>query len=305
MPMEMPASQERPARSGDEWTVKRILDWTTEHLKKHGSESPRLEAEILLAHARGCQRIELYTRYGEPLTDPQRRTMRDLVRRRANAEPVAYLVGTKEFYSLPFKVTPDVLIPRPETETLVLETVEIAKASSAERLKLLDLCTGSGCIAVAAAHASPKFDVAATDVSEAALAVARENAQRNGVADQVRFHAGDLFAALPAGERFDVIVSNPPYVADDEELPPDIRFHEPPGALRAGPQGLDVLNRIAVEAPRWLNSGGHLLLEMDPQQTETVADLLRPSFRDVRLVKDLAGKARFVHAVESRIENRG
>ncbi len=222
----------------DEWTVKRILDWTTEHLKKHGSESARLDAEILLAHARGCKRIELYTRYEEPLTDPQRALMRDLVRRRANAEPVAYLVGYKEFFSLPFKVTPDVLIPRPETETLVLEAVEIAKSSTAERITLLDLCTGSGCIAVAAAKAMPKFEVTATDLSEAALVIARHNAEANGVRGRVSFLGGDLFAAVPAETRFDLIASNPPYVSDAEyeSLAPDIRLHEPASALLAGPR---------------------------------------------------------------------
>lgn len=288
------------ARVTDEWTVKRILDWTTEHLKKHGSESARLDAEILLAHARGCKRIELYTRYDEPLSEKQRAMMRDLVRRRANAEPVAYLVGYKEFFSLPFKVTPDVLIPRPETETLVLEAAEIAKSSPAERLSLLDLCTGSGCIAVAAAKATPKFDVTATDLSEAALAIARHNADANGVGVRVSFLQGDLFAALPAEATFDLIVSNPPYVADAEyeSLSPDIRLHEPSSALLAGPDGMQILHRISIDAPSRLTAGGHLLVELDPAQANPFADLLRASFRDVRIVKDLSGRARVVHAMK-------
>ena len=307
MPSNLPAASDDAAgrRSSDDWTVKRILDWTTEHLKQRGSESPRLDAEILLAHSRGCRRIDLYTRYGEVLTDHQRSVMRNLVRRRANAEPVAYLVGTKEFYSLPFNVTPDVLIPRPETETLVLEAVELAKASPAAKLRLLDLCTGSGCIAVAAAHACPKFDVVAADLSEAALAIARKNAVLNDVADRIEFRAGDLFESFSAGESFDIIVSNPPYVADEDELPADIRLHEPMLALRAGPEGLNVLKRIAQDAPSRLNPGGHLLLELDPSQAEPVADLLRTSFREVRFVKDLAGMTRFVHAAgkgEARID---
>lgn len=287
-----------PARSGEEWTVKRILDWTTEHLKKHGSESARLDAEILLAHTRGCKRIDLYTRYDEPLSERQRAQMRDLVKRRANAEPVAYLVGYKEFYSLSFKVTRDVLIPRPETETLVLEAIELAKSSPADRLSLLDLCTGSGCIAVAAAKGSTKLAVSATDRSEAALAVARENAERIGVT--VQFRQGDLFDAVPADAKFDVILSNPPYVSEREyeSLPPDIRRHEPAVALLAGPDGLDVLRRIADEAPKRLHAGGQLLVELDPQQAETVAGLLRPNFTDVRFVKDLAGNVRVVHATK-------
>ncbi|MGC1275440.1 MAG: peptide chain release factor N(5)-glutamine methyltransferase [Planctomycetaceae bacterium] len=297
MPSDQPiVAPPSSARSSDDWTVKRILDWTTEHLKKHGSESARLDAEILLAHTRGCKRIELYTRYDEPLSENQRALMRDLVKRRANAEPVAYLVGHKEFYSLPFKVTRDVLIPRPETETLVLEAIELAKSSPADRLSLLDLCTGSGCIAVAAAKGSTKLAVSATDRSESALAVARENAERNGVA--VEFRQGDLFDALPADAMFDVILSNPPYVSDGEyeALPPDIRRHEPAAALLAGPDGLDVLRRIAAEAPVRLSADGHLLVELDPQQAEPVAELLRPNFRDVRFVKDLAGHVRVIHA---------
>ena len=239
------------AAAAGEWTVKRILDWTTEHLKKHGSESARLDAEILLAHARGCRRIELYTRYEERLTEPQRATMRDLVRRRAQAEPVAYLVGHKEFYSLNFRVTADVLIPRPETETLVLEAVERAKESPAERVRLLDLCTGSGCVAVAAAKTCAKLAVTATDLSQAALLIAAENATRLGVADRVSLRHGDLFAAVPAGETFDLITANPPYVADGEfeTLPADIRLHEPSAALLAGPDGMALLTRIAAESP--------------------------------------------------------
>lgn len=290
----------RRTPSADEWSVKRILDWTTDHLKKHGSESPRLDAEILLAHARGCKRIELYTRYEDLLTERQRATMRDLIRRRANAEPVAYLVGYKEFYSLPFKVAHDVLIPRPETETLVLEAIEIGKASPAESLALLDLCTGSGCIAIAAASRSKKFKVVATDLSEAALAIAFENAETNGVSDRVEFRHGDLFEALPPDATFDVIISNPPYVADGEyeTLSPDIRLHEPASALVAGPDGLDVLRRIAADAPARLNPGGHLLVELDPKQAEPVAEMLRAAFRDVRIIADLAGKSRVVHAAK-------
>lgn len=293
--------------ASDEWTVKRILDWTTEHLKKHGSESARLDAEILLAYARGCKRIELYTRYEEPLTERQRAVMRELVRRRAISEPVAYLVGYKEFFSLPFKVTSDVLIPRPETESLVLEAVEIAKSSSPDQLTLLDLCTGSGCIAVAATKAVRKFRTTATDISQPSLAIAEENAVANGVADRVEFRQGDLFDALSAEATFDVIVSNPPYVteAEYETLAADIRLHEPAGALLAGVDGMDVLRRIAAEAPRRLNAGGHLLVELDPAQADVFANVLRPSFRDVRIVKDLAGLPRVVHGLELQTHATG
>ena len=296
MPADSQIATPPSGQADDVWTIRRILDWTTAYLKKHGSESARLDAEILLAHTRGCKRIDLYTRYDEPLSETQRSTMRELVKRRANAEPVAYLVGYKEFYSLRFRVTPAVLIPRPETETLVLEAVELAKASPKESMVLLDLCTGSGCIAVAVAKASGKFQIIATDHSEAALAIARENADRHGV--EIEFRQGDLFDAVPDDATFDVILSNPPYVAEGEFLPPDIRRHEPASALLAGPEGLDVLRRLVAEAPARLNTGGHLLVELDPQQAGPVAELLRPNFREVRSVKDLAGHVRVIHAMK-------
>lgn len=287
-----------PGTPSSEWTVKRILDWTTGHLQQRGSDSPRLDAEILLAHARGCRRIELYTRYADVLSEAERAKMRDLVRRRANAEPVAYLVGFKEFYSLPFAVTPDVLIPRPETEMLVLETVEFAKAAGDRPVRLLDLCTGSGCVGIAAAQGHPRVTVIATDVSPAALAVARANAQRNQAAERIEFFEGDLFAALPLDLRFDVIAGNPPYVAEGEyeTLAAEIRNHEPAGALLAGADGLDFLRRIADEAASHLNPGGLLLLELAPEQAETVAGWLRGTFDDVAILKDLNGQARVVKA---------
>lgn len=287
----------RPANG--EWTVKKILDWTTEHLTKHGSESARLDAEILLAHARGCRRIELYTRYGEVLSEAERARMRDFVRRRANAEPVAYLVGYKEFYSLPFKVTPDVLIPRPETEMLVLEAVEFAKERGGKTTRMLDLCTGSGCVGVAAARNHAGLEVVATDVSRAALAIAAENAERNGVSGRVTFLEGDLFGAVPTGARFDVIASNPPYVTtgEMESLAKDIRAHEPALALEAGEEGLDCLRRIAEEVAEFLNPGGLLLVEMDPKQTSVFVEWLRPRFNEVSVLKDLGGQARVVKGV--------
>ena len=178
----------------DEWTVRRIIDWTTAHLKKHGSDTPRLETEILLAHARGCRRIELYTRFDEVLSEKERATMRDLVRRRAQSEPVAYLVGHREFFGLDFRVTPAVLIPRPDTETLVVELVDVAKPLAAPRI--LDIGTGSGCIAIAAAVNLPNAQITATDASEAALAVARENAANHKVVERIQFLSGDLFGPL-------------------------------------------------------------------------------------------------------------
>jgi release factor glutamine methyltransferase len=292
------AAQPTEKAAEEAWTVARIIDWTTAHLRKHGSESPRLEAEILLAHARNCPRIQLYVQYNELLSEAERGAMRDLVRRRAQSEPVAYLVGHREFFGLSFRVTPDVLIPRPETETLVLELITAAKALSGPRI--LDIGTGSGCIAVAAAVNLPEAAITATDINPRALDVARENAARHGVAERIRFLEGDLFAPLATDERFDMLVSNPPYVADAEmeTLPADVRLHEPATALRAGLQGLDVITRLVAAAPAHLAPGGTLLLEIAPEQAPAVHELLNQtgSFDPARTIKDPFGKDRVVVA---------
>ncbi len=292
-----PQPAERAAE--ESWTVGKIIDWTTAHLRKHGSETPRLEAEILLAHTRQCPRIQLYVQYNEALSNDQRGMMRDLVRRRAQSEPVAYLVGHREFFGLNFRVTPDVLIPRPETETLVLEVITAAKQRPGVRI--LDLGTGSGCIAVSVAANVLSAIVTAIDISSRALEVARENAARHGVSDRIRFLEGDLFAPLSATERFDILVSNPPYVADGEmeTLPADVRLHEPALALRAGPKGLDVIARLIAGAPLHLAPRGMLLIEIAPEQAPAVRTLLGQSGAydpAVRTIKDPFGKERIIAA---------
>jgi release factor glutamine methyltransferase len=287
--------------SNDVWTVRRILEWTTAHLKKHGSETPRLDAEILLAHSRKCARIELYTRFNEPLSDTERATMRELVRRRAQAEPVAYLVGHREFFSLDFRVTPDVLIPRPETESLVVELLSIIEGG--EQPRIADIGTGSGCIAIATAANNARVEVAAVDISKPALAVARENAQTHSVAERIHFFQGDLFAPLSAEGAFDAIASNPPYVAEDEmpTLAADIRLHEPHLALSAGPDGLAVIRRLVADAPNHLKAGGWLLLEISPEQADAIRGLLESDgrYQSVAVVKDLAGNARVMRAAKA------
>ena len=282
----------------EEWTVRRVLDWTTAHLKQHGSETPRLDAEILLAHARGCRRIELYTRFDEPLTDAQRAVMRDLTKRRAKSEPVAYLVGHREFFSLDLRVTPDVLIPRPDTETLVVELIDAVRPVESPRI--LDLGTGSGCIAIAAAANLPSARVTATDLSDAALTIARENAEKYAVSDRIRFLRGDLFAPLAQGEQFDVIASNAPYIADREQetLQNDVRRYEPHAALFAGPIGTEILFRIIDGSPPRLAAGGTLILEISPEQASAVRTRIESSgaYQDLRIVKDAAGLLRVVRA---------
>jgi len=280
------------------WTVRQVLDWTVEHLKDHGSETPRLDTEILLAYARSCQRVDLYTHFDDVLSNNERATMRELVKRRAKAEPVAYLVEFREFFSLDFRVSPDVMIPRPETETLVMESLELARSLSAPRI--LDLGTGSGCIAIAIVVNLSHAALTATDISEPALALARQNAKDHSVGDLIEFLHGDLFDPLGAGTQFEVIASNPPYVARSEleTLPDDVRRHEPRLALDGGPDGLAFFKRIISRAAEHLVDSGHLLLEIDPPQAQAISEflVLNGSYTEIKLLKDLAGKVRVVHA---------
>lgn len=278
----------------DVWTVRRVLEWTTGHLQKHGSPTPRLDAEILLAHARQCPRIKLYTEYDEPLSAEVRATMKALVVRRAAKEPVAYLVGFREFFSLPFKVTADVLIPRPDTETLVMAALEYLKPL--ESASVLDLCTGSGCVAIAIAKNAPQAQVTAVDISPAALAIAGENRETHQLTDRVTLQEGDLFAPLAAGTKYDLIVSNPPYIRQQElaTLQADVRLFEPRLALDGGDDGLDFARRLIDESPRWLKPGGWLLMELDPSQIATVDELATANgaYCDLASFKDLSGQRR-------------
>jgi len=298
------------------WTIGRLLAWTIDYLKQHGAENPRLDAEVLLAQARGCKRIDLYAAYGEEATGELRTTFRDLVSRRAKGTPVAYLVGHKEFYSLDFEVTPDVLIPRPETELLVVALLDHVKSRgarekgdksnfSAETIGLIpfltaDVGTGSGILAVCAAKYLPQARVTAIDVSPPALAVARRNAERHGVADRVTFLESNLFAAVPAEARFDFILSNPPYVSTAEmaNLPPDVRDYEPHIALHAGDEGTTVIEPLIAQSAERLNPGGALLMEISPMIAAAVENLLRDnvSFELGPTLRDPAGHARVIQA---------
>jgi release factor glutamine methyltransferase len=292
-------SQDAPSPpAADVWTIKRVLEWTTQHLAKHGSESPRLEAEILLSHAKKCKRIQLYTNYDEVLTDAIRGPMRELVQRRAKHEPVAYLVGHREFFSLEFRVTRDVLIPRPDTETLVMEALSVAKPLAAPMV--LDLCTGSGCVAVTIAKQLPTANVTAIDISPPALAIARENAAKHKVDGRVELLQGDLFAPLPAGRTFDIIASNPPYVttAELDTLDDDVLKYEPRLALDGGPDGLTFVRRILTDALRHLSPGGWLFIELSPEHADAARQAAEAvgAYQHIGLVKDLAGKQRVLKA---------
>jgi release factor glutamine methyltransferase len=307
----------------ESWTVLRLLTWTTDFLKQRGSESPRLDAEVLLAAAKGCERIMLYTAFDEVVSEEIRTKFRELVKRRADGVPVAYLVGSREFYSLRLRVTPDVLIPRPETEFVVIAALDHLKKAGGQRPgdggqepgdkttthhspltthshRVADVGTGSGAIAVAIAKHAPHCRVTAIDVSPAALAVARENAAAHQVAERLEFIEGDLLAPLPKEPRFAVIASNPPYVTDSEyaALVPQVKDHEPKLALVSGSQGTEVIERLLPQAAERLLPGGLLVIEVSPMIAPRVVELFAANgrFDPATIVKDLAQQARVVHA---------
>ena len=286
------------------WTVGRLLNWTTDFLRDKGGDSPRLDAEVLLAHARGCQRIELYTAFEEEADEPLREAFRDLVRRRAGGTPVAYLVGHREFFSMAFQVTPDVLIPRPESELLVVRVLDLAKAmEKGGALRIADIGTGSGILAVCCAKHIADCQVTAIDISPAALAIAKTNAERHEVADRIEFIESDLFAKHEATAKLDIIVSNPPYVASAEMagLDAGVRDHEPHLALDGGEQGTEVIARLIPQAAERLLPGGWLLMEVGPSNATQVEQMVAAAdgLTLQETIADLAGHPRVVQASKS------
>ena len=289
--------------TNEPWSIGRLLTWTTNYLKEHGAENPRLDAEVLLSHARGCQRIDLYTAYGETAPDELRARFRELVRQRAEGTPVAHLVGQREFFSLPFRVTADVLIPRPETEFLVMALLDLAKTVGPAQspLKIVDVGTGSGIIAICAARQLPEARVWGTDTSAAALAVAAENCRRHEVQSQVCLLEGDLLDPVPDSAPLDFVVSNPPYVsrAEYDQLERDVRSYEPEQALVAGERGTEVIERLVPAAAERLGPGRWLLVEISPMIEEAVGQIVEASqaFASWEITPDLAGLPRVLNAV--------
>jgi len=261
------------------WTVRRLLDWTIQWFTQKQVEGGRLAAELLLARAMGCRKIELYTRYDEEPTEEQRATFRELVQHAGEHTPIAYLLGTREFFSLDFNVTPAVLIPRPETEALVQRVIDLCRTSPDRTWYVLDIGTGSGCIAVAIAHYAPNTQLVASDISPEALAVAQSNVELHHVEERVQLVQADGVhlpaASVPSGG-FNAIVSNPPYISEAawDELPPNIRQHEPRLALvPQGSDGLDMYRRLASESAPILMPDGLLLVEIGYDQRDAVLDI--------------------------------
>ena len=296
----MASPEEAPGRC-ETWTVRAILAAATEHLASRGVDTARLDAERMLARVLATERLELYLEPERVVTDAERTELRELVRRRAAREPAQYILGSMEFYGLEFRVDPRALIPRRETELVVDRAREIAGERPVEAL---DLGTGCGCIAAALARHLPEGSrVRATDRSEGALVLARENVEALGLAEGVTFHEGDLFGALTAGAdeatgaAFDLIAANLPYIESGafDGLQPEVRDHEPRLALDGGPDGLDVMRRAVADAPARMAPGGWLLLEVGLGQAEAVVALVEEvGLEPGRVLADASGVDRVV-----------
>jgi release factor glutamine methyltransferase len=280
------------------WTVESLLRWATEDFRARGIENPRLDAELLLCRALGTTRIQLIVEAKRPLAEGELSAMRELVKRRRAREPIAYILGEREFYGRTFRVDRRVLVPRPDTETLVSVALARTRAVSMST-RVLDLCTGSGCVAITIARERPTSSVFAADVSADALAVARDNALRLG-AYNVAFRQGDLFAAVEKERRFDLVTANPPYIPSAEiaSLMLDVRDHEPRLALEGGADGLALVRRIVADAPAHLAPGGVLALEVGAGQAPAVAAMLaQTGLAHVEIERDYARIERVVSGV--------
>jgi len=284
----------------NDWTIQELLNWIAEYLTQKNVDAPRLSAELLLSTVLGLKRIELYTQYNRPVAQEQLDQLRGLVKRAGQHEPVAYLVGKTEFYSIEFEVTPDCLIPRPETELLVQRAIEFLRKRTGPQ-HVCDLCTGCGVIAVAVAKNVPDARVIATDISEPALSVSARNVEKYQLQERIELRHGDLFEPLvPQLDLFDVLVCNPPYVsaAQYEALEKNVRDYEPRLALYAGADGLDLYRRIIEKVDQFLKPDGILLLEIGYRQGDAVRALLEGTgaFAEIRVEKDLQRNDRVVIA---------
>jgi len=286
----------------DTWTIQKLLNWVTEYFTGKGVDAPRLSAELLLSHVLGMKRIELYTQFDQPVAKPKLDELRGLVKRAGGHEPVAYLIGKTEFYSLELDISNDCLIPRPETELLVQRAIEFLRTRHGTQF-VCDLCTGSGCVAVAIAKNVPEARVIATDISAAALEVAARNVDKHRLVERITLLQGDLFEPLVKPldvEQFDLIVCNPPYVsaAEYEMLDKNVKEYEPKIALFAGDDGLDVYRRIIEKADQFLKPEAVLMLEIGYAQGPAVKELLEQTeaFAEITIEKDVHDNDRIVIA---------
>jgi release factor glutamine methyltransferase len=292
------------------WTIQKLLNWVTQYLTSKGIDSPRLSAELLLSSVVGLKRIELYTQYDTPVAKEQLDQLHDLVERAGRHEPVAYLTGKTEFYSLELSVSPDCMIPRPETELLVQRAIEFLRARTGVQF-VCDLCTGSGCIAVAIAGNFPDARVIATDICPAALAVAAGNVEKHELKDRITLLCGDLFDPImphvdvdklvrDSDRGFDLIVCNPPYVSAAEygNLEKNVRDYEPKVALFAGDDGLDIYRRVIEKAEQFLKPAAALMLEAGYAQGPAVRELLEQTgaFTEIKIERDIHDNDRIVTA---------
>jgi len=278
------------------WTIARVLGWATEDFKARGLESARLDAELLLCEALATDRVKLIVEGQRPLEAAELSRYRDLIKRRRSGEPVAYILGRREFFGLQFRVDRRALIPRPDTEALL----EVALARTRHEYmfgNVLDLCTGSGCVAIAFAKQRPTWRVTALDACEDAIALAVENATRLGAVFGIRFGVGDLTEPLAESERFDLVTANPPYIpsADIASLDPSIRDFEPRAALDGGPDGLAIVRRVVSESAPRLVPGGILAVEVQYDQSDRVAELFGGAgLTDIERRRDYGGHERVV-----------
>lgn len=293
--------------SNGTWTIQKLLYWVTDYLAAKGIESPRLSAELLLSHVLGLKRIELYTQFNRQVPQQQLDQLHDLVKRAGLYEPVAYLTGKTEFYSLELDITADCMIPRPETELLVQRAIEFLRTRSGVQY-VCDLCTGSGCIAVAIAGNFPDARITATDISAAALTVAARNVEKHRLKEQIRLLCGDLFEPVIKHldvSQFDLIVCNPPYVStvEYEKLDKNIKDYEPQSALLAGEDGMDIYRRVAKEVDKFLKPGAALMLEIGYAQGPSVRELLEQTgtFPEIKIEKDFHDNDRIVTSKKTSI----
>ena len=288
--------------SEESWTVLKLLQWTTDYFQRNNVPEPRSSAEVLLAHVLAEDRLFLYLNYDRPMETNELAAYRACIKRRLGGEPNQYITGLQEFWSLPLRLSPDVLIPRPETEVLVEAVLEFLDKAD-PNVDILDLGTGSGAIAIALARELPAPRIVATDLSMAALQLAQENAKLNQVDERILFVRGDMFAAIPgASQKFKVVATNPPYISHAEisELPREIRDFEPHHALEGGPDGLAAIRLIIAEAHTVLYQAGALFMEMGAEQAESVSALVRESqeYRSFHILKDYSGIDRVLVAIK-------